>query len=186
MLCLHVSCLENPRDREAWWAAVYGAAQSRTRLKRLSSSSSSMAKISIDWKKVASSDHQYFKSSLISQNTWWIMEWIKSFMGPFICMEALLGKIMLNMASTEKVPSGSDQETPTMKTLAKIPSSYFPVSSFPSPKFSKSRPFSKVNHSPCALNSSNLSKSKISSCPMEPIFICSKTIYPRVIISGYL
>ena len=37
LLC---SCLENPRDREAWWAAVYGVAQSRTRLKRLSSSSS--------------------------------------------------------------------------------------------------------------------------------------------------
>ena len=34
------SCLENPRDWEAWWAAVYGVAQSRTRLKRLSSSSS--------------------------------------------------------------------------------------------------------------------------------------------------
>ena len=35
------SCLENPRDRGAWWAAIYGVAQSRTRLKRLSSSSSS-------------------------------------------------------------------------------------------------------------------------------------------------
>ena len=34
------SCLENPRDRGAWWAAIYGVAQSRTRLKRLSSSSS--------------------------------------------------------------------------------------------------------------------------------------------------
>ena len=34
------SCLENPRDEGAWWAAVYGVAQSRTRLKRLSSSSS--------------------------------------------------------------------------------------------------------------------------------------------------
>ena len=32
------SCLENPRDRGAWWAAIYGVAQSRTRLKRLSSS----------------------------------------------------------------------------------------------------------------------------------------------------
>ena len=38
---LHCSCLENPRDRGAWWAAVYGVAQSRTRLKQLSSSSSS-------------------------------------------------------------------------------------------------------------------------------------------------
>ena len=39
---LQCSCLENPRERGAWWAAVYGAAQSRTRLKRLSSSSSSL------------------------------------------------------------------------------------------------------------------------------------------------
>ena len=38
---LQCSCLENPRDWGAWWAAVYGVAQSRTRLNRLSSSSSS-------------------------------------------------------------------------------------------------------------------------------------------------
>ena len=38
---LQCSCLENPRDRGAWWAAVYGVAQSRTQLKWLSSSSSS-------------------------------------------------------------------------------------------------------------------------------------------------
>ena len=37
---LQCSCLENPRDGEAWWAAIFGVAQSRTRLKRLSSSSS--------------------------------------------------------------------------------------------------------------------------------------------------
>ena len=37
---LQCSCPENPRDGRAWWAAVYGVAQSRTRLKRLSSSSS--------------------------------------------------------------------------------------------------------------------------------------------------
>ena len=36
---LQGSCLENPRDRGAWWAAIYGVAQSRTQLKRLSSSS---------------------------------------------------------------------------------------------------------------------------------------------------
>ena len=36
---LQCSCLENPRDGGAWCAAVYGIAQSRTRLKRLSSSS---------------------------------------------------------------------------------------------------------------------------------------------------
>ena len=35
------SCLENPRDGGAWWASDYGVAQSRTQLKRLSSSSRS-------------------------------------------------------------------------------------------------------------------------------------------------
>ena len=39
---LQCSCLENPRDGGAWWAAVYGVAQSWTRLKRLSSSSSTL------------------------------------------------------------------------------------------------------------------------------------------------
>ena len=39
---LQFSCLENPWDRGAWWAAIYGVAQSQTRLKRLSSSSSSI------------------------------------------------------------------------------------------------------------------------------------------------
>ena len=34
-----MGCLENPRDGGAWWAAVYGVAQSQTLLKRLSSSS---------------------------------------------------------------------------------------------------------------------------------------------------
>ena len=37
---LQCSCLDNPRDRGAWWASIYGVTQSRTRLKRLSSSSS--------------------------------------------------------------------------------------------------------------------------------------------------
>ena len=40
---LQCSCLENPRDGGAWWAAIYGVTQSRTRLKWLSSSSSSLS-----------------------------------------------------------------------------------------------------------------------------------------------
>ena len=39
---LQCSCLENPRGGGAWWAAVYGVTQSRTRLKRLSSSRDSL------------------------------------------------------------------------------------------------------------------------------------------------
>ena len=44
---LQCSCLENPMDGEAWWAAVHEVAQSRTWLKRLSSSSSSSIHCSI-------------------------------------------------------------------------------------------------------------------------------------------
>ena len=40
---LQCSCLENPRDGGAWWAAIYGVTQSRTRLKQLSSSSSKIS-----------------------------------------------------------------------------------------------------------------------------------------------
>ena len=43
---LQCSCLENPRNGGGWWAAIYGVTQSRTRLKRLSSSSSSKYLIS--------------------------------------------------------------------------------------------------------------------------------------------
>ena len=50
---LQYSCLENPRDGGAWWAAIYGVAQSWTWLKRLSSSSSKVNnhyfKVSILW-----------------------------------------------------------------------------------------------------------------------------------------
>ena len=46
---LQCSCLENPMDGGAWWAAVYGAAQSRTRLKWLSSSSCHQGR-TIKWK----------------------------------------------------------------------------------------------------------------------------------------
>ena len=41
---LQCSCMENPRDGGPWWAAVYGVSQSQTRLKWLSSSSSSNMK----------------------------------------------------------------------------------------------------------------------------------------------
>ena len=46
---LQCSCLENPRDGGAWWAAVYGVAQSWTQLKRLSSSSSCKKYLASSW-----------------------------------------------------------------------------------------------------------------------------------------
>ena len=65
---LQYSCLENPRDRGAWWAAVYGVAQSRTQLKRLSSSSSSSM--------VAWNEKVYWRggfSGCSPRQSWW--EW---------------------------------------------------------------------------------------------------------------
>ena len=44
---LQCSCLENPRDRGAWWASIYGVAQNWTRLKRLSSSSNDQFRLSL-------------------------------------------------------------------------------------------------------------------------------------------
>ena len=69
---LQCSCLENPRDRRAWWAAVSRVAQSWTRLKWLSSSSSSNDCISysteIEWRccKMDGSDVNYLGTSLES------------------------------------------------------------------------------------------------------------------------
>ena len=59
---LQCSCLENPRDEGAWWAAVYGVAQSQTWLKQLSSSSSSSR---IKWKIFHFEDKMEFRSSEI-------------------------------------------------------------------------------------------------------------------------
>ena len=44
---LQCFCLENPRGGEAWWSDIYGVAQSQTRLKRLSSSSSKLQWFSV-------------------------------------------------------------------------------------------------------------------------------------------
>ena len=65
---LQYSCLENPRDGGAWWAAVFGVAQSRTLLKRLSSSSSILA--AKNWKTkvqnifIMTSKHKIFRNTL--------------------------------------------------------------------------------------------------------------------------
>ena len=74
---LQCSCLENPRDGGAWWAAVYGIAQSRIRLKRLSSSSSPKSRsIGTEWKSSCHWRCYYLKLwlqtfSFLFQSTWY-------------------------------------------------------------------------------------------------------------------
>ena len=71
---LQCSCLENPRDGRAWWAAVYGVAQSRIRLKRLSSSSSMNGQFSVSHQQVPLSG-MYLKSTKtqIGESIFWIL-----------------------------------------------------------------------------------------------------------------
>ena len=77
---LHCSCLENPRDRVAWWAAVFGVAQSWTWLKRLSSSILSLVEYKNNWFLVSlpalqQAIHQIFANTMDNNSTgisWWI------------------------------------------------------------------------------------------------------------------
>ena len=56
---LQCSCLENPRDGGAWWAAFYGVTQSRTWLKRFNSSSSKeMLEASSNFRKMTLNNEQ--------------------------------------------------------------------------------------------------------------------------------
>ena len=61
---LQCSCLENPRDAGAWWAAVYGVAQSRTRLKQLSSSSARVINFFIKKMRMTPRDLSLFFAAL--------------------------------------------------------------------------------------------------------------------------
>ena len=102
---LQCSCLENPRDGGAWWAAVYGVTQSRTRLKWLSSSSSSatmkplialafpcLFPLSTRWTDISRvCIVQTLTSSTLSTESWICLPQAKFFIGqregrfPFFC-----------------------------------------------------------------------------------------------------
>ena len=99
---LRCSCLENPRDGGAWWAAVYGVAQSWTRLKRLSSSSSSssdgyleicstiLPHLGCVWKFLSVIKFQKFSQSNMA-NPWpWAPTWF--FGGPSTALEASMSE----------------------------------------------------------------------------------------------
>ena len=84
---LQCSCLENPRDGGAWWVAVFGVAQRRTRLKRHSSSSSSQKyKTRVDplLPRVIKSGPSVCKSLWISQPSVYSWLW-RPFAWPFTC-----------------------------------------------------------------------------------------------------
>ena len=63
------TCL-NPRDGEAWWAAIYGVVQSRTRLMRLSSSSSSI-ELMLELKELLGIKLLAIEDKTLSRLLWW-------------------------------------------------------------------------------------------------------------------
>ena len=90
---LQCSCLENPRDEGAWWAAVYGVAQSRTRLKRLSSSNRS-----------SSSASQTLHTGITRGSCFWCRFWLA---GPRGC-----GLLMLRVCISHQLPGGGGAAGP--------------------------------------------------------------------------
>ena len=81
---LQFSCLENPRDGEAWWAAISAVTQSRTRLKRLSSIGLCIRSVSA-----------YLSTSCFSLGGWVCMlsclSWVQLFVTPWtVVRQALL------------------------------------------------------------------------------------------------
>ena len=66
-----LSCLENPRDRGAWWAGIYGVAQSWTRLKWLSSSSMTKLEWSRSWFLWMSKESGFLRCKLLLVKMQW-------------------------------------------------------------------------------------------------------------------
>ena len=122
LACMHVlekemaySCLENPRDGGAWWAAAYGVIQSQTQLKRLSSSSSSKSE-DLKWinNDCKSNSPSYGKSKKV---TWLFLApwqtsfffffwWDKAFPGFFSHLREKNGlKCVFHLGIHSKIPS---------------------------------------------------------------------------------
>ena len=107
---LQCSCLENPRDRGIWWASVYGVAQSRARLKRLSSSSSSSSTIweapillVITISTIQCNQLQSHCYTLGAQTSHLTIESLHSFINLYFCHPTVLAIIFLfsiSMSST--------------------------------------------------------------------------------------
>ena len=84
---LQCSCLENPRDQGAWWAGIYGVAQSWTRLKQLSSS---RRLLRVPWTAMKSN------WSILKKNQLWI------FIGRTMLKLQYIGHLMRRANSLEK------------------------------------------------------------------------------------
>ena len=93
---LHCSCLKNPRDRGAWWAAVYGVAQSQTWLKWLSSSSSTaISSWLLDWINWYSYTHSQVEDYSYSSYFFFLTTCVSNFLDNIIKLISFLWKIFI-------------------------------------------------------------------------------------------
>ena len=99
---LQCSCLENPREGGAWWAAVYGVAQSRKRLKQLSSSSSSSASIGARYRR----DDTQFPSNMEIIHTFqkWVWRSFSKFVKGIVGDISLLQKLPFKGKNRQILP----------------------------------------------------------------------------------
>ena len=104
---LQCSCLENPRDGGVWWAAIYGVAQSWTRLKRLSSSSSKLILPSLasgPWHHLCYTVHcwQFFTPWLLCPLTFALLQGrvtiLFTFEAPRPSMQHLILRVSINVS----------------------------------------------------------------------------------------
>ena len=85
---LQCYCLENPRDGGAWWAVAYGVAQSRTQLKRLSSSSSKVnqKRQKWSWLKISKQQNWCLKPGPSLGHDKQVSEWVSKWVSVCVCV----------------------------------------------------------------------------------------------------
>ena len=110
---LQCSCLENPRDGGAWWAAISGVAQSRTWLKQLSSSSSS----SLLYSPILTSIRDHWENHTFDQTDlcWQIRSLLFNMLSGLVI--AFLPRSKCLLISWLQLPSVVILETPKIKSV---------------------------------------------------------------------
>ena len=122
-MATHSSCLKNPRDGGAWWAAICGVAQSWTRLKRLSSSKQQQQLcFSEEFAEYKCPLERALKVLTTDSFTGWADPWLKALLAQDweLCMPtSLVGLCSLSLAPVSAVPNLTGQ-VKSLRALSEI------------------------------------------------------------------
>ena len=106
---LQCSCLENPRDSGAWWAAIYGVTQSRTRLKRLSNNNKQLNNNML-FLQMRSMGFSRIKNLLIASHLVSNRAWIQA-LSPFCMIQSVFSVVPLITTFKDVIGLPSKSET---------------------------------------------------------------------------